>query len=401
MRDIDNKDMIYKTAHELLALMADKTTHQEGQITSLDPDCYLDPDRFDVEKYGLFRKTPLMVGFSCELSKPGDFKLYEDAGLPVLLVRNREGKVKAFLNACRHRGAKLTEKPCGNQSRFTCPYHAWSFSTDGDLIALPAEELFGDVDKSKLGLVELPCEEKYGLIFAILTPGMPLDVDSFLGDGASHIAGWNFDHHSLVAERNLEAKANWKLALDTYTENYHFSVLHAADFGHKVKNCALHKRFGDKQQHWYLAWPSKSLEELRDLPESEWGDANSHFSFLYYIYPNTTFALYPETLSVHHMYPGDAVGDQLTRMKFYSRVPDPTPEIKEYIEGRLETFYRILQEEDYWVCGGTQEALSAGLLPEMLFGRNEPALAWTHEAIDRGVAEINHVKIPGRSPEKV
>lgn len=385
---MDNKDFLFGVARELLDLMARGSTHQETSVVRMDTATYLDEKRFQSEKVGLFRQTPLILGMSCEVAQPGDFKLHEETGVPLLITRTSSGEVKVFLNACRHRGVKVTEEACGHARRFTCPYHAWTYGSDGALVTIPWSELFGEVDKATLGLIEFPAREHMGLIFAVLTPGATLDIDSWLGDGAEHLAGWHFQRNKLIAERPLETTANWKLALDTFTENYHFHVLHAEDFHYKVKNCAGHWRFGDRNQHWVLAWPSKSLEELRSLPEEQWGQVNNHFSILYYLFPNTIIALYPETCTVMHLYPGKTVGEQTTWLKFYARTSDPSPESSDYIAKRLELFYKVLQTEDYLVCGQAWENIRTGLLPELLYGRNEPALIWTHEALDNAMQRL-------------
>lgn len=385
MFDSDNKELINNVTKELLALMADKTTHMESDIYPIKVSDYLDPQRHEKEREILFRRTPQIVAFTCEMPNAGDYKLHEETGVPMLITRTKNGEVKAFLNACRHRGAKLTEEPCGNQSRFICPYHAWCFTNDGKLAALPANDVFGDADKEKLGLIELPCEEKYGMIFAIATPGLSLDVDGFLGSGAKTIENWHFERNKLIGYRPVEARANWKLAMNTYGENYHFHVLHAKDFGYKVRNCAYHWRLDENERHWMVAWPSKSLEELRDTPESEWGDAHSHFSIQHYIYPNTLIALYPETLAVFQIYPEDDIAEQTTKMSFFSRNPEASKETEDMILERFEIFHNVLQTEDYWIGGNVQKNMESGLLTEMYFGRNEPGLIWMHEALDRGI----------------
>lgn len=385
MKDFENRDAINDMARELLRLMADNTTHMVDDIRRVPATDYLDEGRFQTERTKLFRETPLVVAFTAELQEPGSFKLHEETGVSVLVVRNEQGEAKAFVNACRHRGAKLTEEPCGKQKRFTCPYHAWSYDLNGALASLPSSNLFGDIDKATLGLVELPCEERHGMIFAVLTPGATLDLDSFLAGGEDLLRGWHLERNALVGRKDLETRANWKLALDSYCENYHFHVLHSADFSYKVKNCAYHARFGDKGQHWYIAWPSKSLEELRDVPESEWEDAHQHFSILHFIYPNTIMALYPDTFSVKQLYPGADVAEQTTKMTFFSRTPNPSDEVKQVIQARFDVFYKVLQQEDYWVCAGSYKNLESGMLSEIMFGRNEPALTWLHDALDEGV----------------
>jgi phenylpropionate dioxygenase-like ring-hydroxylating dioxygenase large terminal subunit len=382
MRDIDNQAMIHGVARELLDLMAQGTTHRVDAIKTVPADYYLSEDRFRREKE-LFRQQPLIVAFSCELPQPGDYRLHDETGVPVLIARQKDGSVRAFLNACRHRGAKVASEPCGHATRFTCPYHAWTFGNDGRLLGIQGEEAFGEMDKSQLGLIEFPCEEAYGMIFAVLTPGAPIDVKSFLGEGADHIAGWHFERNDFVGERDLPTKANWKLALDTYGENYHFHVLHGRDFNYKVVNCAHQWKWGPNGEHWTLAWPSLSLEEMRGVPEAEWGDIHAHFSMAHFIFPNSFIAIYPETTSVFQLYPGASAHEQITRFKLFGRLPDASEEDRKVIANRLDLFARVVETEDYVMCAGASENIRTGLLPELYFGRSEACIGWTHEALDR------------------
>jgi len=98
---IQNKEFLYQAARALLDLMGRDTTDQEAAITRMDPAAYFSEERFRAEKDHLFRKTPLVVAFSCELPSPGDFRLNEEAGVPLLISRDKAGKVHVFLNACR------------------------------------------------------------------------------------------------------------------------------------------------------------------------------------------------------------------------------------------------------------------------------------------------------------
>ncbi len=331
----------------------------------------------------LFRETPLVMAFTADIPEPGNWQVHDDCGVPVLIVRNRDGVAKAYLNACRYRGARLTGGQCGKQKRFTCPYHAWTYDLDGVLIGLPSEALFGDVERASLGLIELPRAEKYGMIFVRPSLGEPVDVDEVMGKAAGGFAGWHLERNTLIGERAIVTDANWKLALDTYFENSHFHVLHADAFGPlKVANVAHHWRWGPDDRNFSIAWQSKSIVALRDEPEASWGDVHEHFSIQNFIFPNPVIALYPDTCSVFQLYPGDTVGEQRTRMRFHSRSAEPSPEQAAIIQARFETFYHVLQTDDYKMVGQAFHALSSGLVPAMLFGRNEPALHWLHETFE-------------------
>jgi hypothetical protein len=134
-----------------------------------------------------------------------------------------------------------------------------------------------------------------------------------------------------------------------------------------------------------LAWPSKSLEEIRDISPDQWGDVHEHFSMLHFIFPNTVIAMYPDTCNLMQVYPGDEISKQRTRMRFYSRVAEPTQAQQDLIMGRFDTFYHVLQNEDYLMVKTAFRNIESGLLPSINFGRNEPALIWLHEALEEAV----------------
>ena len=94
----------------------------------------------------------------------------------MLIVRQTDGTLKAFLNVCRHRGSRVTFEECGNKGSFTCPYHAWTYRSDGSLANITNADDFGDVDRTAMGLTELPVEERHGLIWIGLTPATSIDV---------------------------------------------------------------------------------------------------------------------------------------------------------------------------------------------------------------------------------
>ena len=122
-----------------------------------------------------------LLGLSGDLPEPGSFLTNNDLGKPILCTRDQAGKFHAFLNVCTHRGTIVESAPRGKKKVFSCPFHAWSFSHEGDLVSVPREEQFGPVDKSCHGLTALPAEEKYGMLFVHPGPDGTLDVDDLLG----------------------------------------------------------------------------------------------------------------------------------------------------------------------------------------------------------------------------
>ena len=132
---------------------------------------YTDEAQFQAERQAVFFESPIAVALSLEIPDPGDFLTQTIMGKPLLFTRDKEGVLHCFINVCRHRGAKVCAAEKGHQSRFSCPYHAWTYSNKGELIGVYGEDSFGDVDRASMGLAELPCDERSGVIFACLTPG--------------------------------------------------------------------------------------------------------------------------------------------------------------------------------------------------------------------------------------
>ena len=177
--------MDYKTvgnvAEIMLHYVEEGRTFQSDKITTVAVGDYTNPERWQREIVLIFKRLPLLLALSAELPEPGSYKAMETVGLPVLITRDKAGSAHAFLNVCAHRGAPLAPEGHGHCARFTCKYHAWTYSNDGRLIAVTDKEKFGEFDRSKRGLTELPCGEKAGMIFVVLTPGAPIDVDAYFG----------------------------------------------------------------------------------------------------------------------------------------------------------------------------------------------------------------------------
>lgn len=201
-----------------------------------------DPEIFELEKERIFGHTWLYLAHETELKKPGDFVTRWMVHDPVLLVKNRDGEIKAFLNSCTHRGTILCAADRGNSRAFTCPYHGWTFNMDGELIDVVAgDRLYGDkMKRHEWNLRPIPRVESYhGLIFGNLDPNaMPLT--EYLGD-----MKWYLDILLKRSDGGVEVrgtpqrwlvKANWKNTFENFTaDTYHvqrghgLSVVQARD----------------------------------------------------------------------------------------------------------------------------------------------------------------------------
>lgn len=190
---------------------------------SLEQSFYKDPSIYQNEITNIFLKHWLFAGHTSQIPNSGDYFLFEFDKESVIIVRTKEGEIKAHLNVCRHRGSRICQEKQGTKKRFTCPYHAWSYDLKGNLIT--ARLMRDDFDKSENGLHPAHVELVGGLIFISLAE-KPLSLKSMWQDlnGAFDLFG--FDHMKLADKKSYPIAANWKLAVENYQECYHCAPSH-------------------------------------------------------------------------------------------------------------------------------------------------------------------------------
>jgi phenylpropionate dioxygenase-like ring-hydroxylating dioxygenase large terminal subunit len=191
---------------------------------------YTDPRYFELEQKHIWRKSWLLAGHLDELPEAGSFRLWELAGQPILLVRNREGKVNAFYNTCRHRGAPIVTETEGKRPLLTCRYHAWTYDHEGELIAVPGEEDYRNLDKSCLGLIKVRCELFGKFIFVNFDENAPGLIE-WLGPVADDWKEFQFDKCRLAARHVFDLDCNWKVAMEANMEVYHIRNIHPTSVG--------------------------------------------------------------------------------------------------------------------------------------------------------------------------
>lgn len=190
---------------------------------SLHRDFYKDPDIYDAEIKNIFLKHWLFAGHTSQVPNPGDFFLFEFDKESIIIVRTKTGETKAFLNVCRHRGSHICLEKEGSTRAFTCPYHAWSYDLDGNLMS--ARLMDDDFEKSDNGLHRAHIELVGGLIFISLAEN-PLSLKTMQDDLSDVFEVYGFDHMKLAAQKSFPIAANWKLAVENYQECYHCAPSH-------------------------------------------------------------------------------------------------------------------------------------------------------------------------------
>ena len=207
----------------LMARLDTGTNVDAGGLRRNPTSVYVDPELAERERSTFFDQHPQLVGLSGDLPEPGSFLTLHELGVPILATRDADGRFRAFVNSCRHRGVILERETRGSARRFTCEFHSWVYDSGGTLVGLPKEDHFGQVDRECLGLVELPAEERHGLLFVHPQPDGSLDVDALLGQELSaELASWDLGRLRYLGADRYDVACNWKLAMDTFGETYHF-----------------------------------------------------------------------------------------------------------------------------------------------------------------------------------
>ena len=364
---------------QLCAHLDAGTTVDAGGFRRLPTTDYTDPVLAEREWQEFFCRAPQCVGLSGDLPEPGSFLTNNDLGIPILATRDQDGSFKAFVNSCRHRGAVVETEERGSKRRFACPFHAWTYDSGGALVGLPKSDHFGDVDKECLGLRPLAAEERHGLLFVNPDPEGTIDLDHLLGEWFNdEFPTWDFDQLQPLTRDAYDTACNWKLAMDTFGETYHFSVLHKDTlFNGFHGNVQVH----DEEGHLHrMVLCKRDIDAMRLLPEEEW-DITVAGLPVYWLFPNVIVMPFFAGCFLVRAYPDRRdPGRHVSRIDFYMKpgLDQDNPEVTEFMANIAHHFAEIIRDEDYVMGASQQTAANAGSLDHIVFGRNEPTLHHYH-----------------------
>ena len=361
-------------------------THMAKAPLPLHKSVYTSQARFEAETRHIFLDQPLLACLSGDIPNIGDILLFDAAGPSILVIRGKDGEARAFLNMCTHRGAKLIEESepwKGNAKKMTCPFHAWTFDTSGNLIGQPGKAGFANCDIGGRNLIDVPCEEYLGMVFVRANAdGEPINVKAHLGSFGEQLEQLELGRAEPVKKGILTADSNWKFALDTYGESYHFSTLHKSSIA-KV-NYNDKSVFDPYDQHHRVEFPKFYVGELLDKDESEW--PNTIYSGVHFLFPNSIIyfgAVKPGVFftQVFRLFP-DGVGKTRCHFAVYAPFGVQDEAQRQDCEVTYDLTARIVQEEDYHIASqGFANLLHAPKNHHVIIGANEIALHDVHKNI--------------------
>jgi phenylpropionate dioxygenase-like ring-hydroxylating dioxygenase large terminal subunit len=389
--DEERMGLTWNDVDRLTAYAAANTTYQVPDVLRVPIELY-GPERFEVERREVFLKVPLALGFSFDLPGAHSYRTQDMLGIPLVLTRDADGKFHAFLNVCSHRGVCVVKDDFGTAPRFRCGYHGWTFSSDdGHLVSLSAHQKFGEIDRSQYGLVELPTEERHGILWGTLTPGAHLDLDSWLGPMDPVLSSFELDT-CFAFGRDTIAAGNWKAVMDGYLEQYHNPYLHPETRAYFANDTSFLKTLGRHEEYTFA---SAKIKKVSSKPREDWNILELASKALF-LFPNTVLGVnFPADdldlpgmqFAAFRIVPGETFEHSTTLLDVFSSRPAETAAQVAALQARVEETSRVLREEDYPTVNSQMKGWKSGALTHMTYGRQEAtAQIWLHAGLE---AEVN------------
>jgi len=334
----------------------------------------------------LIRQCPQPVAASSSLPAPGSWLSTNFLGTPLLLVRQESGQVQAFLNVCRHRGARVVPEGSGSEARaFVCPYHAWTYRPDGELRGVPQSFGFPCLKQEDSGLRKLATAERAGLVWVTLDPAKArIDPNASLGplmDNLESLAG--LQAPVAFAPRSYEVQANWKLIVDGVFEAYHFKVAHKQTIAHMfVDNVQVVDEF-DLHRRLYLI----KSQFANEAPTADGFDPRQYGNLTFFFFPNITILVQPDHAQLSCLEP---VGPSRTRVHEITLIPQAPASDKALAHWQANVdLYRRTLAEDYALAESIQAGLTCGANQVLTFGTFEYSAPRFHSQLRQRVSEMD------------
>lgn len=288
--------------------------------------------------------------------------------------------LRAFINACRHRGARLTREAAGRARAFVCPYHGWTYQDHGELKVVPRREAFPTLDMGKCGLVARPIAERGGFIWVV--PGdEDVDIDAWLGGITADFDAFDLAGHLVHKSATQGPQANWKLIMDAFSEGYHLKTLHRDSVRpFFLEHGAIFDRLGP---HARSIGARKGILAAEDTPEQDW-DFRAWTTPFYNLFPNAIFVFHPDWVSLITLFP-EGTARAIAHHQMLRPANSDKPDA--YWDRSFSLINdQVFAAEDLAICEEIQATARSGADQSWRLGGMEAPVGWFHENCARATA---------------
>jgi phenylpropionate dioxygenase-like ring-hydroxylating dioxygenase large terminal subunit len=335
----------------------------------------------------------------------GDYETFDLGPESVLVLRDRDGSIRAFHNVCRHRGARLLDGAGNCPATITCSYHGWTYRHDGGLIGVPVRESFPGLDRSLHGLRPVRLDTAFGFVFVCLARdaqgGYPPPVSEVWGKLGEELKPYRCEAMVPLCSISSEVwDVDWKIAMDNYLESYHVPIGHPG----------LYRMFTpDYDDQASVPGVARGLSWLRERRSPRWseglyqaliGRAAAHLpedqrrSWRFYsALPNLGLDVYPDQIDFFQVLP-TGPGKCLIRSGVFG-LPGTTPELRaaRYLSSRIN---KSVNNEDRWLCERVQRGLASSSYQPGPLSRLESSLLEFHDLLRERIPEFRLASAPPR-----
>ena len=375
-----DRNKLIGLAKRLLAHNLNGTTDQADEIMVKPVADYTDNEIISSEVNKIFYDHPVPIALSAEFKENNSYKATKVIDTPLLITRGEDGVVRTFINICKHRGAPVCPEGTGKKSKFNCTYHGWMYNNTGNLVNIFKSDTFGDIDKSKIKLTELFCEERSGFIWACLNPDIKYDLNKWMNGFDAELDDIDLENWHLFKSIKINGPM-WKICWDGYTDGYHHHMVHPETVGkNTIVNLIAHDTYGPHQR---FAFGLKNIDELSDIEEKDWEPEN-HLRLIHSVFPNSSIsAIQNEHCLVSIIFPSPDLQETVTTQYILCLKEPKTKEEIKKAEDFAELSRAAIIDEDYPINFKIQESIHSKANTEFLFGKNEPIQQHYHNWIDK------------------
>jgi choline monooxygenase len=315
--------------------------------TTLPARWYIHPAFLELEKEKIFWRTWQPVGFTGQVSRPGDFFACDLLGEPLVITRDANGSLHTLSNVCRHRGSTIAANR-GNCATLRCPYHGWTYSLDGRLLGQPEFEGVRDWDRSTAALPSYRSETWDPFVFVNLDADAP-PLAEILGDIPQNASRLGCDLSKLhyYGRRDYVIDCNWKVYIDNYLEGYHVPAAHPGLFRELDYKQYRVDTYPYYSSHYAPLRPADTTDRRHTSPDSGAG------ALYYWIFPNFMLNIYPDKMSSNVIIP---LSHNRTLAIFeWFFYPDAGAQVR----AKTIAFSDEIQQEDIRLCEAVQRGLGS------------------------------------------